>query len=75
MEGVAKGEVVCVVSDPSVKLIIVDIGGRALCRRLDSGGFACSEAVVLGEGVRGCGESGTKGGEGGDARSFLQRQV
>ena len=38
VEGVTKTEIVCVISDPSVKLIIVDIGGRALYRGLASGG-------------------------------------
>jgi len=38
-------------------------------------GFACSEAVVLGEEVRGRGARGISGGEGEGASSFLQRQV
>ncbi len=37
VEGVTKTVVVCFVSDPLVKLVIVYIGEGVLCRRLDSG--------------------------------------
>ncbi len=53
VEGVTKTMVVLIISDPSVKLIIVNIGEGALCRSLDSGGVR----LFLGEGMRGHGET------------------
>ena len=38
VESVTETVVICFVSDPSVELIVVYIGKRALCGRLDSGG-------------------------------------
>ncbi len=37
-EVVTKAEVICVIFDPSVKLIVVDVGDWALCGRLDCSG-------------------------------------
>ena len=38
VEGVMKTVVICFVSDPSVELVVIDIGEGGLCRGLNSGG-------------------------------------